>query len=133
MKMYHFTAEHLLPQILKQGLTLGVFPYQTEKGILFIPHRQWLTLNPDRYEQSWNTQVFLKYSRSTVRLTIEIPSQFTENIIPALQYVSDMNAINKALVTEWDGSDKWAIYKGDIPPRWIAGVKEYKQVRKARR
>ena len=44
MKLYHFTAEHLVDHILKQGITRGVFPVLDENGRLqfLINPCQWL-------------------------------------------------------------------------------------------
>ncbi|TAL78730.1 MAG: hypothetical protein EPN88_02060 [Bacteroidetes bacterium] len=119
---YHFTAKHLLPDILQQGLTLGKFPLISETSISFIKPCQWLTVN-DKFEtQSWNTSNLIKYSRNDYRLTIEIPK--ANKIIKATDYIKLIPLEYRHIVMDWVGSDEWYLYLGKISPEWIKSYQE---------
>lgn len=124
MKIYHFTAAHLLPAIKRRGITMGTFPLHIGKRYKLINNLQWLTSDPDKENQSWATKELIDYDRTAIRITVDIPEYFLENLVSAREFVKNFTGENKALVEEWEGSESWFIYKGQIPPGWIVGVRD---------
>lgn len=128
MKLYHFTAKHLLDNILKEGLTKGSIPRITEKGIEFVTPIQWLTCNKD-FNQVWcREKAILNYSRNDVRLTIKVPkSEIGKN----LQKWEDIATLKEFETTALQLNDKegdyknWYVYAGTIKRHWIRKI-EYK-------
>jgi len=125
---YHFTAKHLLPNILKQGLTLGKFPLVSESNISFITPCQWLTINDKFNTQSWNTSNLIKYSRNDYRLTIEIPRVNERKIIKATEYIKLIPVEYRHIVTDWNGSEDWYLFMGKISPEWIIDYQEKQRI-----
>lgn len=120
---YHFTAKHLFPKILKEGLTLGMFPLVSQTNILFIKLCQWLTTN-NNFNQSWNTTNSIKYSRNDYRLKIEIPRAGERKVIKATDYIKTIPVEYRHIVTDWNGSEDWYLFMGEISPEWIVGYDE---------
>jgi len=86
MKLFHFTATHLLNKITQQGLTLGCIP-QTVKPTRLIQGYQWLTRNSS-FKQSWCAYGFgtLPYYRNSFRITIEIPRKHKKNLYKWIEW-----------------------------------------------
>lgn len=118
MQLYHFTALHLLPNILNQGITLGMVPVNYKPQ--FITGYQWLTVNPD-FQQSWNGQINVKYDRAAVRLTIEIPSIWQNKVQNWLQVCRKLSDVHDDLNCFGD-PENWRLFKGVIRPAWIKSV-----------
>lgn len=121
MILYHFCAAHMKDSIMNCGLTLGGFPLLSDGQYQLIPRCQWLTAESDPRKQSWATKHLIDYSRTAYRLTIDIPSSYHKKIVLATDFVKDMSGEAKQIVTEWAGSDKWYIFRGIIPAKWIIG------------
>jgi hypothetical protein len=120
VRLYHFTAEHLLDRIKREGLTMGgvvvsLFPPKIKNGY------RWLTLNPE-FSQSWNAQFLVKYDRAAIRIEIEVPltSPRLMKWVPrgreltTIQTYEDLN--------RFGDPENWFVWKGDIPPTWFVGV-----------
>ncbi len=124
MKLYHFTAEHLVDHILKQGITRGVFPVLDENGRLqfFINPCQWLTDDPNWDTQSWATREKIGYDRTAVRLTVVIPKEHRHLLVRAYDYLSCLPKHLHRIVTDWPGSEHWYMFLDKIPPGWIRKV-----------
>jgi len=129
MIFYHFTAKHLLPDILEQGLTLGKFSLISDASISFFTPCQWLTTNSGFNTQSWNTSNLIKYVRDDYRLTVEIPYRDMRKVIKATEYVKLIPVEYRHVVTDWEGSKDWYLYLGKIRPEYIVEV-EIKEVYK---
>lgn len=121
LTIYHFCAAHMKDNILAEGLTKGYFPYWEGNNLKPIPQCQWLTTDPDPRNQSWATQHLINYSRTAFRLTIVIPKSHHKKLVRALDFVRNMPVQDQQLVTGWAGGDKWYIYRGNIPAKWIVG------------
>lgn len=117
MTVYHFTARHLLPSILKEGITLGCIPLNMKE---VRDGFQWVTINPE-FRQSWNGQVNVKYDRCAVRLTVEIPSIWRHKVLNWLQVCKKMTEIHDVLNSFGD-PENWRLYRGKIRPEWIKAV-----------
>lgn len=124
MKLYHFTPEHLLPEILKDGITKGVLPVFNDDDELeyFLPNCQWLTAEPYYYKQSWAPSHLIDYDRTACRLTITIPKSHRHKLIPAIDFVSSYSGLTKRCVTEYAGSEKWYVFLDRIPAGWIRQI-----------
>ena len=121
MKLYHFTAKHLLDSILKEGLTKGAIPLMTPKGMQLATPVQWLTTNKD-FEQVWNTKLIIKYDRNDVRLTVKIPNtELGKNLIKWTDFASlpEMQATAQSLNDKEGDFNNWYIYAGIVKKHWI--------------
>ena len=128
MTLYHFCAKQDKNSILLEGLTLGQFPKLENGQYQFIPRCQWLTAEVDPQKQSWATQNLIDYSRTACRLTVNIPGSYQKKLVRAIDFVKDMPEEAQQIVTGWDGSDKWFIYRGIIPAKWIVGCRKMEAV-----
>lgn len=124
MTLYHFCAAHMVQAIRENGLTLGGFPLFEKGKAQFLPNHQWLTVEPDSRKQSWATSNMIDYSRTDYRLTVNIPESRRRKLVRAADFVKDMPEESRFIVENWDGSDKWYIYLGKIPAKWIVGCRK---------
>lgn len=122
MILYHFCPSHLVDSIRKNGLTRGVFPLMDEKRTKFIRGCQWLTKEPDQQKQSWATGGLILYSRTACRFTVDIPLNRTRKLKRATDFVKEFPPIYKRIVTDWEGSENWFIYCGNIPKKWFRKI-----------
>lgn len=127
MTLYHFCAERNKNSILLEGLTLGQFPQFSNGQYKFLPRCQWLTTEPDPKKQSWATQNLIDYSRTEYRLTVNIPDSYHKKLVRATDFVKDMPEEAQQIVTGWNGSENWYIYRGNIPAKWIVGCKRMRE------
>lgn len=130
MTLYHFCAAHMMPAIMKEGLTLGKYPIIGAAPDDW-PKTQWLTRDLDPRRQSWATHTLVSYSRLAYRLTIQIPDSHRKKLVKAADYAKQLPAHDRLLVTEWAGSDSRYVYLGNIPPKWIVGCHRMKEVSNA--
>lgn len=127
MILYHFCAKRFLPGILRDGLTLGGTPI-IEGGMMRLQMgQQWLTSEKDPRKQSWNTHNLISYSRTEVRLTVSIPDSYRKKLVKATDLVKTLPQEGRYIITDYDGSEAWYIYKGRIPPSWIVGYELMKE------
>jgi len=127
MKLYHFTAKHLLDSILKEGLTKGAIPLITHQGLRLANPVQWLTTNKD-FDQVWNTKLIIKYDRNDVRLTVKLPNtELGRNLIKWTDFIAipEMQATAQSLNDKEGDFNNWYIYAGVVKKHWIRNI-EYK-------
>ena len=127
MKLYHFTAKHLLDGILKEGLTKGAIPLITPQGLRLATPVQWLTTNKG-FDQIWNTKLIIKYDRNDVRLTVKIPNtELGRNLIKWTDFIAipEMQATAQSLNDKEGDFNNWYIYAGIVKKHWIRNI-EYK-------
>ena len=127
MKLYHFTAKHLLDSILKEGLTKGAIPLITPQGLRLATPVQWLTTNKG-FDQIWNTKLIIKYDRNDVRLTVKIPNtELGRNLIKWTDFIAipEMQATAQNLNDKEGDFNNWYIYAGVVKKHWIRNI-EYK-------
>lgn len=127
MKLYHFTAKHLLDSILKEGLTKGAIPLITPQGLRLATPVQWLTTNKG-FDQIWNTKLIIKYDRNDVRLTVKIPNtELGRNLIKWTDFIAipEMQATAQSLNDKEGDFNNWYIYAGIVKKHWIRNI-EYK-------
>lgn len=127
MKLYHFTANHFVPEIKRSGLTLGMFPILDEHRNLvrMLDKWQWLTDERRPEEQSWATSEGLEYSRTETRLTIAIPKSHRHQLHKARdlpKYRWPFSESAWTIITEWPGSEHWYVYFGNVPSGWIREI-----------
>ena len=121
MILYHFCAAYMKDSILAEGLTEGKFPHWDGNNLNPIDRCQWLTAERDPHKQSWATRHLIHYSRTAFRLTVNIPDSHHKKLVRAIDFVKGMSEDDRRLITDWDGSEKWYIYRGNIPAKWIIG------------
>ena len=124
MKLYHFTAKHLLDGILKEGLTKGAIPLITPQGLRLATPVQWLTTNKD-FDQVWNTKLIIKYDRNDVRLTVKIPNtELGRNLIKWTDFIviPEMQATAQSLNDKEGDFNNWYIYAGIVKKHWIRDI-----------
>ena len=127
MVLYHFCAKRFHPGILREGLTKGWTPI-IEGGMMRLQMgQQWLTSEKDPRKQSWNTHNLVTYSRTAVRLTVNIPDIYRKKLVNATDLVKTLPPEGRYIITEYAGSEAWYIYKGRIPPKWIVGYELMKE------
>jgi hypothetical protein len=127
LRLYHFTAEHLIKPILASGLLDGKIPIFTPNGrlALFMGLCQWLTDNGDWDAQTWATKQLISYDRTACRLTIEIPHEEMGQLFRAYDFFKRLpQGPTQRLLTDWEGSERWYIFHGTIPPGWIRAVEK---------
>ena len=124
MKLYHFTAKHLLDSILKEGLTKGAIPLITPSGLRLATPVQWLTINKG-FDQVWNTKLIIKYDRNDVRLTVKIPNtELGRNLIKWTDFIviPEMQATAQSLNDKEGDFNNWYIYAGIVKKHWIRDI-----------
>ena len=132
MILYHFCPAHMVESIRKKGLTLGKFPLLGDGHTTFIDGFQWLPDEPDPAKQSWATSRFLPYDRTECRLTVNVPmSKAARKLYKATDFVKDLTEAQREIVEAWEGSGRWHIYKGTIPPKWITAICAFPRTRNA--
>lgn len=118
MRLYHFCADRHVNRIRHEGLRLGGVSVVRGRKIRIYEGYNWLTLDGEKKNQSWNTHNLVKYDRTAWRLTVEIPDEEADRIL-------DQDALEekipgtKVLFIGWPGSENWRVYQGFIPPGWI--------------
>ena len=123
MRLFHFCAPQFLEAIKREGLTMGMTPIVKNGAIKFIPGQQWLTQNPS-FEQSWNGRVLVKYDRAAFRLTICIPKDERNRLVPFIPNYRD--ALGTAMLPAFDDDEdckNWFVFVGHVKPSWIREVR----------
>jgi hypothetical protein len=115
IKLYHFTAEHLVPGIISKGLTLGSIPISIDPPCL-MPGYQWLTVSK-KWNQSWCEHSNLPYRRNAVRLTIKIPNHKKNNLFRWLKICDQFDS--SEILNAFGDPQNWRVYRGNIDPLWI--------------
>ena len=116
---YHFTHVVHMPGILNHGIVRGDVVVGPDTGI----EAPWLTSEPDRDKQHWNTNPE-RWDKAAVRITVEIPPDARETLAywPIL-------AANEGLEPDWfnalntgGGFESWYVYEGVIPTEWFTDI-----------
>lgn len=119
MKIYHFTAAHLLAGCLEEGLTKGKVPLFDKSGKIRVATGwQWLTTNPD-WQQEWQALSSLPYPRNAHRLTIRIPKFHARRLHDWRRVVPGSMA---AILGAFGDPENWRLFHGRIKPAWISRV-----------
>lgn len=126
-ELFHFCAAMDVESIKRQGLTLGMCPVDTMRGIRMIKKCQWLTVNSDPSKQTWATSHGLNYSRTAYRLRIIIPGKRLRNLVAAGEFVKALPIEARYFVEDWPGSEDWYIYRGEILPQWIKEIEKMEE------
>jgi hypothetical protein len=117
--LYHFTSDLHVNGCLTEGITKGVtYTGQTCTGIGFLRGTQWLTCNSD-FNQAWGINGTLPYDRTAHRLTVCIPQQFIENLVPWVTHGRLLAPKTFNELSTCGDPENWFIYLGAIPPEWI--------------
>lgn len=122
MKLYHFTAAHLLDKIKIEGLTLGVIPVRF-RPVKFLRPYQWLTSNPN-WNQSWTDETgSIGYPRNVYRLTINIPGKARRNLHNWIRF-GELNVPSNVLDTlnAYGDPENWHVFSGKINPSWVVEI-----------
>jgi hypothetical protein len=121
MRVYHFCAEKHIKKILREGISKGgvYLPrYGDTKSVELFYGYQWVTLDPEKKNQSWNTREIVRYDRTAFRLTLEIPDDSEGQILTRDQLEKEVPG-SGVLFDFWPGSENWRVYHGWILPEWI--------------
>jgi len=125
MKLYHFCPKHLIDDIKRQGLTLGVLPFVFNNRCILSGGIQWLTKNPS-FEQSWEMDSTLKYRRNDFRLTIKI-SNDDGNLFQWIEFCKiPMMKETADILNACGDPENWFIYIGRINPNKFREIVENK-------
>ena len=123
MKLYHFTAKHLLKGIHEKGLTKGLFPLQKNGRIGFMKNCQWLTKR-DGWDQAFHDPELteLNYDRREVRLQVVIPKVRRGSLLdqPKLERILERGLIPDFFADE--DCKNWFVFYGIVKPQWIRGI-----------
>lgn len=126
MILYHFTSNVLLPRVERDGLTKGAVPWTlTDEGkVQMMTKLQWLTVNGDFFDQSWDDGVGMTGAimrRTDWRITIEIPNLAEAHVVPWLKFAEQHNLPVQQHYRErgFTGQRHWCIFRGSIPRAWF--------------
>jgi len=120
MKLYHFTAQHLLNDCLRDGLALGCIPLSVEPPKV-IPGFQWLTKN-GRFDQSWCRHSTLPYRRNDFRIVVRIPKCQKRNLIHWLLYCEMKKIASAKDLNAFGDPENWYLFRGIVRPEWFKKV-----------
>ena len=121
MRVYHFCAAKSMRAILRQGVKVGgvYVPHPGDaKSIDMYRGYQWVTLDPERANQSWATRQIVKYDRTAYRMAIDLPDEAVERLLTRDQLDAEIPG-SGVLFDGWPGSESWRVYHGWILPEWI--------------
>lgn len=126
MIVYHFCCKRDAKRIMKEGITLGHIPIWDDKNQRFVLRAgfQWLTTDSDPDAQSWDTHYLLRYSRTEVRIKIDIPDAWLDHLLDMHEMQQLIPQINPKLYEDWYGNENWRVYRGSIPKKWIVQADE---------
>ena len=119
MRIYHFCSARDVKAIRRQGIRLGgvyISKPGDAKSVEIYQGYQWLTLDPEKKNQSWATRHLVKYDRTAYRLTVELPDDAVLYDRDGLEAEIPGSGI---LFDGWPGSENWRVYHGWILPEWI--------------
>ena len=129
MKIYHFCSARDAQKIRRQGIRLGCVyrprPFDGESVEIYRGF-QWLTLDPERKNQSWATRKLIKFDRTAYRFTIELPDDAVLYDRDGLDAEIPGSGI---LFDGWPGSENWRVYHGWILPEWITACEKMEEIR----
>jgi len=122
VKLYHFTAAHLIEKIKREGLTKGMVPVTTHPP-RFLTGLQWLTADGE-FDQAWCAQkILVPYDRNAYRITVKVPKKHRKNVLHWLM-VCDVNKFPAAVeLNRYGDPENWRIYRGFIRPGWFREIK----------
>ena len=122
MKLYHFTATHLVESVLATGLILGAIPSRHHSKVRLVPGFQWLT-SESRFDlQRWATRHFTRADRTAYRLEVRIPAGERLALHRWVDVAQTLAGDFSHDLAEVGGAVDWWVFKGSIEPQWIAHV-----------
>lgn len=133
MTIYHFCSDKSIRGIMTDGITRGIVPgfafISAPKGgrtgvAVMTKGWQWVTTDGDPMRQSWATSEYIKENRVEFRLTIEIPEKELDSLYDKEKFLT-VFPNHGPLFDEWDGSENWRIYRGNIPKYWIKDIERW--------
>lgn len=125
---YHFTAAHLIPGILKQGIRKGVLPWSMDqKGRVGMRAGwQWLT-EASHWEQEWaRPSPFSKlpWRRDEIRITVRFPDRFPGQLISWPEVDRAHRPDSADFINTFADARNWWLYYGAIPPLWFVAIEK---------
>ena len=122
---YHYTAKQFIQGIKQEGLTLGKTPIIRNGVLSFLSNTQWISKDGDPENQLWAIPVSISYTRREYRLKINIPKPFLKNIISMTDFMEKYSEILFDGFNDYpEETEKWFIYNGHIPSRWIEQIRK---------
>ncbi len=123
MILYHFTANQHIGKIREQGLTRGIFPHHIDESgrCVSISGYQWLT-RESSYEQPWALLGNLPISKTSWRITVQIPRERERTLAHWPALVRRIQPQCAIAFNEVPGNSDWFVYKGKIPPHWFLAI-----------
>jgi hypothetical protein len=122
--LYHFTAKHLLPRILTEGITKGKIPMFANETTLIglLDGYQWLTTSP-AWTQEWCHPKYssLPYDRSAVRLTVKVPDEDKLYSFEYFMKSQPLLQMSEKILGAFGDPENWRIYDGAIP---VSGIQK---------
>ena len=126
MTVYHFCCDRDMRGIRSQGITEGCIvgeqSYQQKQRTKWINYKipgwQWVTLNPDRQQQSWATRHLIKIDRLEYRWTVDIPDREMDSLFDR-ERLMKLYPGTENLFDGWAGSEHWRVFRGKIPKYWL--------------
>lgn len=122
MKLYHFTAAHLIDRIKKDGLTLGCIPLSIDPPNISKGY-QWLTANK-LFDQEWCKYSTLPYNRNDYRITIKIPKSHRDKLIPWIPLWEELkkHVLLIKHLNDFGDPENWYVFNGNIPTEWFRQI-----------
>jgi len=126
MTLYHFCADKHVKNILRKGLIMGGVTELTTQGYIIHSGWNWLTLNGNPKEQTWEGHTLIPCSRTAWRLTIEIPDDELDRLHDKEMLLA-LYPSASMLFRGHQGSDAWRVFRGMIPREWIKAADDMRK------
>lgn len=126
MKLYHWTADHLIEGIKRDGLNHGRTPFFNDEinAIDFLNGHIWLTDDGNYENQKWAIPVSINYSRREWRIEINIPNHCQGNVWP-MRKVCEM--LGDSMLPGFNDypemTDHWFVHMGAIPRQYFKSIR----------
>lgn len=125
MIVYHFTSTTLIPRVSREGLTKGALPWNMQHDGTPEMRRgfQWLTTDPEWFNQGWCLMGNLPFSRNAYRITIDIPLPWERRVFKWSEMVRRCQPDSAEVLDKVGGdTSKWMVFAGRIPPQWFIAI-----------
>jgi hypothetical protein len=126
MKLYHWTAAHLIEGIKRDGLTRGRTPFFNEETneLDFLEGHIWLTSDGNYESQKWAIPVSINYSRRAWRIEVNIPGHRLGSVW-SMKRVCEMLGDGKlpGFDDHPEMTDYWYVHMGAIPRQYFKQIR----------
>lgn len=121
LKLFHFCADFMLPEILRFGITKGKLVISTDPP-KYRAGFQWLTKNPS-FDQPFDRNSTLDYDRTANRIQVVIPDNKLKKLYPWLEFGENLaGPLMFQTLNFRNDPENWYMYHGQIKPEWFVDI-----------